>query len=223
MFILIVVFVSGFMVMALEIVALRAVYAGISSDIYATGAVIGVILTALSLGYWLGGNLTLYYNPRLIQSIALIIAGIWIFMIAGIPGSISEFFTRVQPIEPQAVAILESPWRSVPGWVVSAPLSDSMFLRQRVDPLIASMILFFIPSVFLAMIGPCAVKILTHRAEDAGRISGWIFALGSLGSIAGVISTSFFLISAIGTSAIFRLIGLLTAILGIALRAARDK
>jgi predicted membrane-bound spermidine synthase len=86
---------------------------------------------------------------------------------------------------------------------------------MRIDPLIGSLILFSIPSALLAMVGPCAVRVLTRKASDAGKMSGWVFALGSLGSIAGVLVTSFWLIAVLGTGANLRLTGLITFALGL--------
>ena len=50
-------FLSGFALMAYELVAARLLAPTIGSSIYVWTSVIGVIITALSLGYWLGGKL----------------------------------------------------------------------------------------------------------------------------------------------------------------------
>jgi MFS family permease len=203
-----VVLLSGYIVMALEIMALRIIAVGISGDIFSTGAVIGVVLAALTLGYWLGGTLSVKYDPAKIQRTALVLAGIWIILLGGIPSSPSEFFSATQGISISNKYIIESPWKSYPDYITANPVSESIEIRRRIDPLLVSLVLFFVPSVFLAMIGPCAVKILTSEVSQSGRISGWIFALGSLGSIAGVLVTSFWLIAILGITANLRLMGL---------------
>jgi hypothetical protein len=86
---------------------------------------------------------------------------------------------------------------------------------MRVDPLVGSLLLFFLPSLLMATVGPCAVKALTGSGTEAGRMSGWVFALGSLGSIAGVLVTSFWLIAVMGIGANLRVTGLLSVALSI--------
>jgi hypothetical protein len=213
--ILIVVFGSGYLVMALEILAFRIIQPFFGNSIYATGAVLGVVLAALTVGYWLGGTLSVRSIPLKVQAFVLISAGIWIFLLAGIPSSFQAILERTQALGEPARYILAPPWKTIPEWVLALPLGDSTEFRMRIDPLIGSLVLFSVPSALLAMVGPCAVRFLTRDASDAGRMSGWVFALGSLGSIAGVLVTSFWLIAAAGTGANLRITGLLASLLGI--------
>jgi len=212
---LLVVFLAGYLVMALEIMAFRIVQINFGNAIYSTGAVLGVVLAALTVGYWLGGTFSVRLNPTKIQATALILAGIWIFALAGIPSPVSDLLSiRENPLE-ASEPILEAPWKTVSEYIVDNPMSESIEFRMRMDPLVGSLILFAIPGCLLAMIGPCAIRALTRRAEEAGRTSGWVFALGSLGSIAGVLVTSFWLIAVLGMNANLRLIGVVAVILGI--------
>ena len=50
-----IVFVSGVAVTALEIAAARIAAPFFGSTIYVWGGAIGTVLTALAIGYWLGG------------------------------------------------------------------------------------------------------------------------------------------------------------------------
>jgi len=213
--VLTVVFVSGYIIMALEILAFRIIQAGIDSSILATGAILGIVLSALTLGYWAGGTWSTKFNPALIQAAALLIAGFWIFSLAGLPNPLTDLFKATSHAVSSATPFLAPPWRTVPDYIISNPVSENMDIRLRVDPLLASLILFALPSFLLAMIGPCAVQLITRRASEAGRTAGWVFALGSLGSIAGVIITSFWLIAFLGISANLRLIGLIAVIMGL--------
>ncbi len=213
--ILLVVFLAGYLVMALEILAFRIVQIYFGSAIYATGAVLGVVLAALTVGYWTGGSLSVRLRPTRIQATALIVAGLWIFMMGGIPRPIGGFFQVRENPQQISQPYMKPPWKTVPEWVLDHPLSESIEFRMRMDPLMGSFFLFAIPSMLLATVGPCAIRALTRRAEEAGKTSGWVFALGSLGSIAGVIVTSFWLIAVLGLGANLRLVGVLAVVLGI--------
>ena len=210
---LIVVFLAGYLVMALEILAFRIVQVYFGTAIYATGAVLGVVLAALTFGYWIGGTLSVKYRPTRIQAISLIIAGLWIFIMAGIPRPIGDVLQFREDIRAQSTPYLAPLWKTVPDWVLDHPVSESIEARMRFDPLIGALFLFAIPSILLATVGPCAIRVLTRKAEESGKISGWIFALGSLGSIAGVLVTSFWLIAVMGLGANLRLVGLVACIL----------
>ena len=211
--ILTVVFLGGYLVMALEILAFRIVQIYFGSSIYSTGAVLGVVLAALSLGYWLGGILSLRFRATRIQATALMCAGIWIFLLAGIPKPLSEITKARKSPQIISESYFESPTKIIPGWVIDNPVSDSLEFQMRFDPLVVSLFLFAVPSLFLAMVGPCAISVLTRRAEEAGVVSGWVFALGSIGSISGVLVTSFWLIAVLGLGANLRLVGLIACIL----------
>ena len=50
-------FLIGFALMAYELVAARLLAPTIGSSIYVWTSVIGIIIAALSIGYWLGGKL----------------------------------------------------------------------------------------------------------------------------------------------------------------------
>src|SRR5512134_4165132 len=51
------VFLSGGVLLGLEIVASRVLAPAFGSSLYVWGALIGVVLTGLSIGYWAGGAL----------------------------------------------------------------------------------------------------------------------------------------------------------------------
>lgn len=212
---LLVVFFGGYLVMALEILAFRIAQIYFGTAIFSTGAVLGIVLSALTLGYWLGGTLSVRFRPSCIQFVALIIAGIWIIGMAGVPRNPSDFFKSRENPREEVVYSLQPPWKTVPTWILDNPVSESIEFRMRWDPLAGSIILFAVPSFLLAMIGPCAIRALTKKAREAGKISGWVFALGSLGSIAGVLVTSFWLIALMGLGANLRMIGLVSIVLSI--------
>jgi len=60
----------------------------------------------------------------------------------------------------------------------------------------------FPPLVVLGMYSPLSVRLLLRLPSDAGKISGGLFAISSLGNILGIIVTTFFLIPTLGTRTI---------------------
>lgn len=63
-------------------------------------------------------------------------------------------------------------------------------------PLIVSLLMFFLPALFLAMLSPFAITLLHARGagERVGHASGLVFFWSTLGSIAGALGTGFVLI-----------------------------
>jgi hypothetical protein len=74
---------------------------------------------------------------------------------------------------------------------------DAVFLRvedPRYGSLLASMLLFFLPTAVLGMIAPYSVRLLVERAQDSGNIAGSLYFVSTLGSALGTLATSFYLI-----------------------------
>ncbi len=66
----------------------------------------------------------------------------------------------------------------------------------------SGIIVCFPPMLVLGMYSPLAVRLVLGDPHDAGKISGGLFAISSLGNIVGIIVTTFVLIPSIGTRAI---------------------
>jgi len=82
-----------------------------------------------------------------------------------------------------------------------SPISDLIFaldLGIRLSPLLASLILFFIPAVFLGMVSPYTVKLMICSLHTSGTTVGTLYAISTLGSIVGTLFTSFYLITVAG-------------------------
>jgi hypothetical protein len=67
---------------------------------------------------------------------------------------------------------------------------------------VGGLVVCFPPLVVLGMYSPLAVRLLLRDPDDAGKISGGLFAISSLGNIVGIVVTTFLLIPSIGTRAI---------------------
>ena len=74
----------------------------------------------------------------------------------------------------------------------------SMDLGIRLSPLLASMLLFLVPAIFLGMVSPYTVKLMICSLHTSGSTVGTLYALSTLGSIVGTLFTSFYLITVAG-------------------------
>jgi spermidine synthase len=64
---------------------------------------------------------------------------------------------------------------------------------------VASVLLFGLPSVLLAAVAPIAVRLRARELETLGRTAGRLFAVSTVGSIVGTFATAFWLIPELGT------------------------
>lgn len=76
-------------------------------------------------------------------------------------------------------------------------LMEAVFLNvedSRYGSLLASMVLFFIPTVILGMLSPYSVRLLVKSSNESGQVAGKLYFVSTLGSALGTIVTSFYLI-----------------------------
>jgi predicted membrane-bound spermidine synthase len=91
---------------------------------------------------------------------------------------------------------------------------DSNF-GMRLEPLLASMILFFLPSIFMGAVIPYAVKLQVKNLDMLGTEVGNLYAISSIGSIVGTILTSFYLIAWFGVRRIIFSEGIMLMLMGV--------
>jgi spermidine synthase len=84
---------------------------------------------------------------------------------------------------------------------------DAWNLGPRLSPLLASVVLFAVPSVLMGTTSPFAIKLVARDLATVGTSAGVLYALSTAGSIAGTIATAFFLIPSLGVRAILYLLG----------------
>lgn len=63
-----------------------------------------------------------------------------------------------------------------------------------VHALIATLLLFFVPTLFLAAVSPMAIRLTATETTQSGSVAGSISALSTIGSIFGTIASAFFLL-----------------------------
>jgi len=73
-------------------------------------------------------------------------------------------------------------------------------LDSRLGALLLSLLLFFIPSIFIGSLLPVITGILAVKINQAGSAAGNVYSASTIGSIVGTLFTSFYLISWMGVS-----------------------
>ncbi|MDX9907377.1 MAG: fused MFS/spermidine synthase [Bacteroidales bacterium] len=82
---------------------------------------------------------------------------------------------------------------------------------------VASVFLFAPASVFLGMVSPYAVRLKIKALQTSGATVGRLYAISTVGSIAGTFAAGFYLIPAIGTTSILIAITILLLLISIVL------
>jgi spermidine synthase len=75
-------------------------------------------------------------------------------------------------------------------------------LGMKYGPLISVLVLFSVPSFYLGMVSPYAVRIAARNLGEIGNTSGNLYAISTLGSIFGTFAAAFFLIPEFGVKSI---------------------
>ena len=87
----------------------------------------------------------------------------------------------------------------------------------RAGSLVSALAIMVFPVTFLGMYSPFAIRLLLRSAQNSGRVSGAVYGISTVGSIAGTLGTTFVLIPTIGSRAITIALGALGAVSGLAL------
>lgn len=185
-------FVSGFCIMAIEMLGARIMAPYFGGSLSVWGSILTVFMLALACGYLIGGRLSAR-TPSLV--------------------SYSYFFI--------AAAVT-----SLPIVLFADAIMRPIFLAiedPRYGSLLASLFLYFIPTTILGMISPYSVRLLVQTSDHSGQKAGLLFFVSTLGSAAGTLGTSFYLVLwfevneiVLGTSAALLTIGVALLLAGIA-------
>jgi spermidine synthase len=167
-------FVSGGVLLSVEIAASRVLAPFFGNSLYVWGAVIGVVLAGLALGYAAGGGLADRAPTPLLLLGVLLLGSVGVLLVPVLDELVLEFVVRWDP-------------------------------GVRLDPVIAMILLFGLPSVVLAAVTPIAVRLRARELAVLGRTAGRLFSVSTCGSIAGTFVTAFWLIPELGTDQLLAL------------------
>jgi spermidine synthase len=171
-----------------EIAAARllAPWFGASTIIWAN--TIATVLVALSAGYWVGGRLA-DREPTL-AGLSKVVLG-------------------------AAALLAVVPFVAGPFLRVSVEALDRVEAGAFVGSLLAVLILVATPVLLLGAVAPYAVRLSVRTVEEAGRVAGRLYAISTLGSLAGVFLAALVLIPLVGTRRTFLTFALALALVAV--------
>jgi spermidine synthase len=183
------VFVVGISTLGAEIAAARlmAPFFGASTIVWAN--TIGVVLVALSIGYWLGGRLGDRYPSR--RSLCLAVMG-------------------------AAILLALVPLLAQPFFEISVSALDEIEAGAFVGSLFAVLALIAIPVGLAGTCSPWAIRLAVPDVEHSGRVAGRLYAISTVGSLLGTMLAALVLIPLVGTQRTFLVFALLLAIVAAA-------
>ena len=166
------VFVSGMTSLAVEFLASRLLGDVFGSSNLVWACIIGLILIYLTLGYFLGGRWA-DRSPTLRTFYGILAWG--------------------------ALSIGLVPVVAHPILRLSANAFDQLQMGILFGSFAAVLILFIIPVTLLGTASPFAIRLAIGNPEEAGRVSGRIYAISTLGSFLGTFLPVLLFIPLIGT------------------------
>jgi spermidine synthase len=183
------VFVVGMASLGAEIAGVRllAPYFGASTVVWAN--TIGVVLVALSIGYWLGGRAA-DRRPRLEPLCFVALSA--------------------------AVLLAIVPFVARPLLDVGVDALDAVSAGAFIGSLLAVLVLIALPVLLLGMVAPWAMRLAVTTVEEAGAVAGRLYALSTAGSLLGTLLSALVLIPAIGTRRTFLTVAFLLAVVAVA-------
>jgi spermidine synthase len=185
----ILVFVVGAASLGAEIAVARlmAPFFGASTIVWAN--TIGVVLVALSIGYWIGGRLGDRHPHR--RGLCLLV------MAASLLLAIVPFVAR-------------------PFFDISVSALDSVSAGAFVGSLIGVLALAAIPVILLGACSPYAIRLTIEDVEHSGRVAGRLYAVSTAGSLVGTMVSALALIPFAGTQRTFLVFALALALVAAA-------
>src|SRR5215203_7039268 len=182
------VFVVGTGSLGAEIAAVRllAPYFGASTIVWAN--TIGIVLVALSVGYWLGGRLAdRHPNMRALCLVAL----------------------------SAAVMLALVPFVADPLLDVAVDALDEVSAGAFVGSLLAVLVLVAVPVLLLGTVSPWAIRLAVHSVEEAGTVAGRLYAISTAGSLVGTLTSALLFIPLVGTRRTFLIFALAISVVAV--------
>lgn len=183
-----VVFTSGMTTLAVELTASRLLGSvfGTSNIVWAN--VIGLMLLYLTVGYFIGGRWA-DRSPKKETLYGIIIWG--------------AFLSALIPLI------------SRPILQAAASAFFNLEAALALGSFVSVLVLFAVPITLLGTVSPFAIRLAVNTVQDAGRVSGEIYATSTVGSIIGTFLPVLFIIPQLGTTRTFLLFSGLLYVVGL--------
>jgi spermidine synthase len=183
------VFVVGTGSLGAEIAAVRllAPYFGASTIVWAN--TIGIVLVALSVGYWLGGRVA-DRRPDMRSLCLLTLAG--------------------------ALVLAVVPFAADPLLELGVDALDSISAGAFFGSLLAVLVLVAVPVLILGAVSPWAIRLAVGDVGETGRVAGRLYAISTAGSLFGTLFSALVLIPLLGTRRTFLVLALAIALTAVA-------
>ncbi len=126
-------------------------------------------------------------------------AVIFVFMLGLAVGYLlGGVWSNRRPSTPRLCAILTAAAvAALPAVVLGDRLLNAVFDHTsdpRAGSLLTCFLLFFAPAVLSGMVSPYAVRLLVRDEASSGRSAGYLYFVSTVGSSAGTLLTSFYLV-----------------------------
>jgi spermidine synthase len=182
------VFVVGASSLGTEIGAARllAPFFGASTFVWAN--TIATVLVALAVGYWLGGRLA-DRRPTVTVLCGLVLAG--------------------------AVLLAVVPFVATPFLAAAARALDAVSAGAFVGSLVGVLGLVSVPVALLGAVAPFAIRLSVGSVTEAGRVSGRLYAISTVGSLVGTFLAALVLVPLVGTRHSFLTFALALAVVAV--------
>jgi spermidine synthase len=183
------VFVVGAASLGTEIAAARllAPYFGASTVVWAN--TIGVVLVALSVGYWFGGRFADRHSHM---------RGLCLLVLAA------------------ALLIAAVPFAARPFLGFSVDAFDSVSVGGFAGSLFGVLVLVAVPVTLLGAAAPWAVRLAVADVAHSGEVVGRLYATSTAGSLLGTMLAALLLIPLLGTQRTFLVFALALALVAVA-------
>ena len=183
------VFVVGSSSLGAEIAAARllAPYFGASTIVWAN--TIGIVLVALSLGYWIGGRYADRYADLRKLCLLVLAASVLVALI---------------------------PFAAQPFLSFSVDAFEEISVGGFLGSLVGVLVLVAVPVMLLGAASPWALRLSVADVAHSGEVAGRLYALSTAGSLAGTMISALVLIPFAGTQRTFLIFAVALALVATA-------
>ncbi|GAB5489980.1 MAG: fused MFS/spermidine synthase [Phototrophicaceae bacterium] len=179
-FLYLLVFTSGMTTLAVELSASRLLGYVFGNSNLVWANIIGLMLLYLTVGYFIGGRWA-DKSPKYSTMYKIVIWG--------------AFLSSLVPLI------------SRPILTFSATAFQDLEAALALGSFVSVLVLFSVPITLLGTVSPFAIRLAVTDLESAGRVSGQMYAMSTVGSIIGTFLPTLYLIPVVGTTRTFLIFG----------------